>query len=159
MKIIGMLLIVGSAVFFSYERSKNAQRELFILEELFRFIERIRTDIGYYLRPIAEIAADFSSDVLLKLGFLSDVQNKGARAAYINLAAKTAFSEEEKRILEKFFSTLGNGYAEDEIKLIDLTLSMLSDTLRARRESLPKQKKLSLTLSCAGALALIILLI
>ena len=159
MKVLGMILIVVSAIVLSLEKNVASERRLFVLEEIYRFIERIRLDVKCYLKPISEIAADFSSDVLSKTGFLSDVGEKGAHAAYRSLSEKICFMPKEKRIMEKFFSALGTGYADEEIKLIEVTLSELSDVLKAQRENLPKEKKLSCTLSCAGAMALIILLI
>ena len=159
MKTIGMFFIIASAAFFSYEKIIISNRRLRALEELFCFIERIRIEIGCYLRPISEIAADFSSDILSELGFFSDVQKNGAHTAYTALQAKLSFGDDINRLLDRFFSMLGRGYAEDEMKLVDITLSELSKLLSQERENAPKEKKLSLTLSCGGALALIILLV
>ena len=159
MKIIGMLFIVASAMFFSFEKSASEERRILLIEELLRFIERIRGEISRYLRPLSEISASFSSELLSDIGFLKDIEEKGVGEAYKNLKRKIRFSEEEGRILERFFSMLGHGYAEEEIKLIDATVSELSEHLKRERENLPKQKKLSVTLSCSAALALIILLI
>lgn len=159
MKTIGMFFVVVASALFSYEKIITGNKRLRALEELFCFIERIRLEIGCYLRPISEIAAEFSSDILSKLGFFSDIQKEGVHTAYTALQAKLCFGKDINRLLDSFFSMLGRGYAEDEIKLADITLNELSKLLSRERENAPKEKKLFLTLSCGGALALIILLV
>ena len=141
------------------EHTKKQKNEIFTFEELVRFIERIRMEIGCYLKPLSEISAEFRSDPLFQLGFLDDIAVGGVSFAYERLAEKIKFSDEEDRLLGRFFSTIGKGYAEDELKLADATLTELDRILKQKRENAPKEKKLSLTLSCAGALALIILLV
>ena len=158
-KIVGMFLVVLSAAYFAFEYIKKQRMKLLVFEELFRFIERIRMEIGCYLKPISEISADFSSDVLSRLGFLRDVGQVGVYSAYQRLAEKVKLDDEERRPLDRFFSSVGKGYADDELKLSGATLSELDLILKRKRENAPKENKLSLTLSCAGALALIILLI
>ena len=159
MKIFGIALIITSAVFFSYERNKRKDSSLKTLEELFRFIEHIKIKIGCYLAPVSALSSDFSSDILSEMGFLSDFSTLGAPAAYKSLEEKMCFPEEARRALQRFFSSLGKGYADDEIMLIGKTLSDLSEIIGAEREKSKKEKKLTLTLSTAGALALIILLV
>ena len=159
MKIFGMFFVVISAMIFAFERTSADDRRLRVLLELTKFIERLRIDIGCYLKPVSDIAAAFSSDTLSELGFLSDIREMGADKAYVRLEEKKILRDEEKRILSGFFSRLGEGYAEDELKLIDSALQELSALIKVEREKAPKRKKLFLTLSCAGALALIILLI
>lgn len=159
MKFAGAFLLLVSAVFFSYEKCSKLQRRLIIIEELLRFIERVRFEICCYLKPIADIADEFSSEILSETGFLADVRKYGAHKAYINLRPLLMLQEKENKTLDNFFSRIGTGYAEEEIKLIDRTVSQLSDFLLSEREKLPKQKKLNLTLSCAASLAVVILLI
>ena len=159
MKLAGAFLLLVSAVLFSYEKCNGLKRHLIILEELLRFIERVRVEICCYLKPITDIADDFSSEILSEIGFLSDIRKYGAHKAYINLRPRLMLSEKENKVLDSFFSRIGTAYAEDEIKLIDITVSQMTDFVRSEREKLPKQKKLYLTLSCAASLGVVILLI
>ena len=153
-----MLLILASALFFSSFQSKKSERRLLLFEELLRFLEKVRVDISCYLKPISEIARDFDSEPLSAAGFLSDLEKLGPSEAYRRLEPLLSPTEEEKKLLESFFFSLGMGYADDQIKLIDETLSEYKRLLSIERERAPKNKKLSLCLSSAGALALIILL-
>ena len=159
MKIIGMLFIIASAIVFSFERAVAEERRLKVLEEIYRFILRLGVDIGCYLKPISDIADDFSSELLSSLGFFEEIKRSGVYSAYLTLDSQIRFSDEAKRVLDGFFSMLGNGYADDQIKLIESTRTELDGLIKKERERVPKEKKLSVTLSCGAALALIILLI
>ena len=159
MKIFGMALILFSSLIFCREKSRAAERRVMVLEEIFRLADAMKIEIGCYLRPIGEIVSSFSSPILSECGFVSDFVSLGAYEAYLRLQSQLCFNEEEKNLLGTFFSRLGRGYAEDEIKLIEVFSSQLSAMLKKERENLPRQKKLSATLSCAAALAVIILLV
>lgn len=159
MKYLGMLFILISAVAFSYERGRRAEKHLELLEEIYRFIDRLEVDIGCYLRPISDIIADFSSDLFSELGFFAEMQERGIYSAYLKMTSVVPLAEKENKLLARFFSMLGNGYADEQVKLIRATASELSEIIKRERGGLPKEKKLSVTLSCAAALALIILLI
>ena len=159
MKIFGMALILFSALFFAREKNRAAEERLHILEELFRLAETMKIEIGCYLRPISDIVSSFSSETLTKLGFISDFEVLGAFNAYLRLESAFSLSEDEKKLFRGFFSRIGKGYAEDELKLIEYFSTQLFQLLKAEREKLPKEKKLSATLSCALAFAIIILLV
>ena len=157
MKIFGMLLIMASALGLCLEERKKCERRLLLFEELLRFIEKMRVDISCYLKPISEIPLDFSSELLSELGFLSDFERLGAEKAFSRISP--VLSPEASGLLGRFFSVLGKGYAEEQLRLIDETLREYTRLVSLERERAPKVKKLSLSLSCAGALALIILLV
>ena len=159
MKIFGIALILLSAFVFAREKNRAAERRITVLEEIFRLADAMKLEIGCYLRPIGEIVASFSSPQLSECGFISDFLSLGAYEAYLRLESRLSFGEEEKKLLSAFFARVGKGYAEDEIKLIETFLTQLSLILKKEREKLPKEKKLSATLSCAAALAVIILLV
>lgn len=159
MKLIGMALIVASTVVFSHQKALSEERRLSILEELLRFIERIRIEIGCYLKTISEIASDFQSELLCELGFFEALKSEGVYNAYLKIEPMISMSEDTKKLLQRFFYLLGNGYADEQLKLIDNTSARLSEIIKTESQNLPKRKKLIITLSCAAALSLIILLI
>ena len=156
MKLIGAAFVLLAALLFSTEARRRAEKRLLVLEETLRFIEHVRVDISCYLKPISEIPAGFFSEALSEAGFLSAFEKEGAYEACLKLETLLSPSPEEKRVLERFFCGLGRGYSDDQIKLIDETTLELTRLISLERERVPKVKKLSLTLSSAGALALII---
>ena len=159
MKIFGMALILLSALFFAREKNRAAEDRLRILEELFRLADAMKIEISCYLRPISDIVSSFSSEMLTRLGFISDFEALGALSAYLRLESAFYVSEEEKKLFRGFFSRIGKGYADDELKLIESFSAQLFQIIKNEREKLPKEKRLSATLSCALAFAIIILLV
>ena len=159
MKAFGMIFVFAAAYLFSQETIRKKRGRIMVLDELVRFTEHLKIKIGCYLTPIQSAAADFSSDTLERLGFLSDFSSMGADGAYASLEGRIDISEEAKRVFRAFFSKIGRGYVEDEKRLIETTLDELGPILLREREAGARDAKLSAILSCSGAIALVILLV
>ena len=159
MKLVGIFLIGISALVFSRERIKRREGRLMLLEEMLGFIECMRIEIGCYLRPISKISESYFSEPLLKIGFFDSVKKDGLYRAYLDSEIHLLPTEQEKKLLRHFFSTVGKGYIQDELKLIETTADELSELLKAERAAMPKERKITLTLSGALSFAVIILLI
>lgn len=159
MKFFAISLILFASCAFSYSRAEREDYRLSVFVELYSFLEVISREIGCYLKPIHSICASYSSPQLFRLGFFSDIQSEGAHNAYMKLESKAILPSDASRVFREFFSLLGKGYAEDELKLAERALKELSPILFAERERVKKEKKLTVTLSSAAALGLIILLI
>ena len=156
MKLFGMILIFFTSVAFSFDRSRAIGRETALVQELYAFMKQARLEVGCYLRPLSEIRT--ASPLLSEIGFFSSVEKHGIEKAYLLIEDGLSLSDGEKGTLRAVFSSLGKGYADDEIKNIDVALSELSGILSSKREEEPRKRKLVLTLSVASSLALIILL-
>ena len=159
MKAIGVILIGFSMLVLSKERIKKRERRLLLLEETLAFIDFMRIEIGCYLRPISKISEGFSSPLLGGTGFFENIRKKGLYPAYLECESQILPTEEEKKLLRRFFSTVGKGYIQDEIKLMSLTSEEFSRMLDKERAAMPKEKKITMTLSGALSFAVIILLI
>ena len=156
-KLFGMIVIFLSSVAFFFERSRALGRATALTEELYCFMKRARIEVGCYLKPLSEIRT--SSPLLSGLGFFSCMEMHGIERAYLLIEDGLSLSEAEKGTLRGIFSSLGKGYADEEIRNIDMALSELSGMLNGKREDEPRKRKLTLTLSVASSLALIILLV
>ena len=124
-KILGMSMIFFTALIFAYSRNRRTDEGILIFEELHSFIKQIRIDIGCYLKPIGEIRS--ASPRLAELGFFFDIEKYGVSKAYDRLEEKLFLKEKERGIFKRYFSSLGKGYAEDEIKLTDAVLLELAE--------------------------------
>ena len=130
-----------------------------MLEELFRFVLHIRVQISCFLRPPSELARGFCSLLLEESGFLSDIGGgMNILQAFNKLALRENISEEGERALRDLFSSMGKGYLEDEIRLIDSALSVLSPLVEKERSGALRDSRLISTLSASFALGVIILL-
>ena len=157
MNILGMTFILLSAVFFSCQRAHQMHERILLLEELCDFVRQMRLEVSCYLKPIAEV--NYTSVLLDKVGFFKDIKEIGIAEAFLKLENKLFLGERNRENLRRFFSSVDKGYIADEIKLMDEALSELTDLIKQEREAEPRQKKLTMTLSCSASLALIILLI
>ncbi len=159
LRTIGIFLIGISVLIFSKERIKKRERRLLFLEEMLEFIDFMRIEIGCYLRPISKISEGFSSRALDGIGFFENIRKIGLYPAYLECERHILPTEQEKNLLRRFFSTVGKGYIQDEIKLIGATVEDFSRMLNLERAAMPKEKKITMTLSGALSFAVIILLI
>lgn len=157
---IGACAIFAAAVILRGELCKERRRSLLVTEELYRFISHIRLQIGCFLRPQAELGIGFSSDLFSEVGFLSSLGDSGSLSeAFEATMEREKMQDDAKRIISELFSSLGGGYAEDEIKLIDSALDELQKILERERKAVVRDTKLIGTLSASLALGIIIFLI
>ena len=159
MKTVGVLFVVISALMFVSEKNRARDKRLLVLSELYRLTDHMKSEISCYLRPVCDIIMSFDSELLIRLGFIDNFKKHGGLFAYRELMHIVKASDDEKRISERFFSQLGRGYRDEELTRIEDFRAELSSIIRAEQVRLPKDKKLSATLSCAAALAVIILLL
>ena len=143
----------------SRELAEKRKERLLLCEEFYRFVSHIRLQISCFLRPANQLAEGFQSELLSKIGFLPSIAEDGVYNAFQGVREKISLSEDEKRVLDGLFSTLGTGYMENEIKQIDAYGAELYRLLENERDDLPKRTRLVNTLLGAASLGIIILLI
>ena len=160
MKYIGILLVLLSAFFYSREYTRYMKKRLSECEGFLAFIAHMRIQVGCFLRPTKELSAGFSSEPLSDSGFLyalSECEN--IYEAYKKTESRLSLSKEERCILETLFSSVGEGYLDDGIKLIDSSFSAMEKLTEKLREECRKNIKLVCAISVTAALGLIIFVI
>ncbi len=160
MKYVGILLVLFGTYFFNREYSRHMRRRLAECEAFLAFISHMQIQIGCFLRPVSELAAEFESPELEAVGFLAALR-KGENIydAFKASRQRLALTDGECEILEELFSSLGSVYFEGGMKMIELSYSRL-DVCRARlKEECPKCIKLATVLSVTAALAFLIFVI
>ena len=111
------------------------------------------------MRPVHEAAHSFDSDELSECGFLPIREAGDIRRAFYDSHAPEMLGQECTRVLDSLFSSLGTGYLEDEVRLIDLHRSQLAELVDRERAEADRQVKLIRTLTASAALGVIILII
>lgn len=159
LKLVGMLIFLSGILLVCRELTVRRKRRLAICEELGMLISHIRLQIGCFLRPLDELLVGYSSDLLEETGFLRKAKNEGLSAAFRNMKASLPLTKEEKAVIERLFSSLGAGYMQDEIKLIDAANAEFNTLLERNRASLTSDIKLHNTLLTAAAIGLVIFLV
>ena len=160
MKYIGIFLIILALFGLRGEYSSREKRRLAECEGFLRLISHLRLKIGCYLLPMRELVSDLECPALEKSGFLSLVLS-GASLGEAFKKCENSFllGKEEKRILTSLFSSLGNGYFSDSVKLLDSSYLAFEELTDAQRVKTEKNIKLSALLFTLGSLGLLVLLI
>lgn len=152
------LLIGALSYFLSSSLRGYKRRTLSLCEEIYALLLHIKLEVSCYLRPVGEILKGYSSPMLEEIGFLPVARREGLSRALVE-CADCRLSSEEVRLLSSLFSSLGTGYARDEIKLMEGVAQEFSRLLKERRSLIAKDIKLINTLCASAALGTLILLI
>ena len=153
-------MILLSAWFFSDSYSKHMKKRLSECEGFLSFIAHIRLQMSCFLKPPKALSDGFYSKPLSESGFLEYIAEcDSIYDAYKMAERKFSLSAEERGVLEKLFSSLGGGYLEDEIKLIDAYQGQLQSHFEVLKKEAPRNSKLLSTVSVTAAIGFLILLI
>ena len=159
LKLVGICILLFTSVLISHELVAARRRRLLLCEELLRFVSFLRLQIGCFLRPTAEVAREFRSDSLSACGFLSGGCGEDLGRSFSSSGAPEIVGKECTRIVESLFASLGSGYLDDEIGLIDAHRAELSALVDAERTEAARQIRLIRTLTASASVGLIILII
>lgn len=153
-------MILLSVLIFSDSYSRHTKKRLLEYEGFLAFISHVRLQMSCYLKPANRLSEGFYSKPLMESGFLEYVgECKNICEAYERAESRLSLSREERELLRGLFSSLGEGYLADELKLIDAYRSQLEEGfLRLKREA-PKNSKLISTVSVTAAIGFLILVI
>ena len=160
MKYIGILLILTAAVAISREFSKYMNKRVAECKDFLAFIAHMRIQVGCFLRPAKELGSGFSSHALERVGFIESLgESDSVFEAYKKSEPKLSLSDEEKRTLNTLFSSFGEGYLEDEMKLIESSYSAMEKLYSRLCEEKTKNTRLVTALSVTAALGIVIFVI
>ena len=159
LKMSGICILLFTSILVSRELVETRRRRLALCEELLRFVSFLRLQIGCYLRPTAEVARQFRSDDLSACGFLSDENGDDLGRSFLSSGAPKIVGKECTRIVASLLSSLGSGYLNDEIGLIDAHRAELSTLVDGERDETARQIRLIRTLTASASIGLIILIV
>lgn len=159
LKLVGICILLFTSVLISRELVSIRRKRLAVCEELLRFVSFLRLQIGCYLRPASDVAQEFRSSELSACGFLTDGGREDLSADFLASGAPQIAGKECARIVESLFSSLGAGYLDDEIGLIDAHRAELAELVETERTEAARQIRLIRTLTASATVGLIILII
>ena len=124
------------------------------------FVEHMRIEVGCFLRSPKQMREGFYSEALESVGFISALNNgESLHSAYIECKRRLSLKQEEKEILEKLFLSLGRGYLDESIKMIDVAYEGLNCEFLKLKDECPKCKKLVTSLCACAVVGFIIFVI
>lgn len=160
MKYIGIIAVLLSAVIISKEYSSFVNKRLSECRDFLRFIEHMKIQVGCFLRPSNELAKGFSSGSLSDAGFLGALENgESLYGAYKVAEPNLSISEEERDVLETLFSSVGECYLDEGVKLIDASHTKFENLYHKDRAECPKNAKLTSVISVTAAIGFLILVL
>jgi hypothetical protein len=137
MQLTGALTVCICSLLLGLLMCSEEKKHLAAFEEMVFLMRSIRDEIWIRRTPTEIIFSSLSSPNLEKTDFYKNL--KGGKGLY--------------------FASLCCGFSPDELELIKGTLSELAPILSAEKERVKKEKTLTLTLSSAFSVGLVILLI
>ena len=158
LKLLGICILLFTSILLSRELVAARRKGLLVCEELLRLVSYLRLQIGCFLRPLSEASAGFDSAVLLESGFLPLGEGRDVRRAFSESGVAGVVGEECARILDSLFFSLGNGYLDDEVKLLDTHRAQLCELVEKRRIDTVRQVRLIRTLTASASLGFVILI-
>ena len=160
MKYLGIFAVLLSAMAGAREFSRNKKKHACESRDFLAFISHLRVQVGCFLRTPCELVENFSSEALKACGFLDSLAEGTDFLLAFELASPhLSISREESEILRTLFSSLGEGYLESGIKIIDASYARLEPLYREISGECQKSARLASALSVTGALGFLILVI
>ncbi len=156
LKILGAMVILFASFLLGALLSDGIKKRIESLELLAKFAEYISDNISMYKTPLAEIYSEIKDESLVKSGFANKLSSGVYAAA---MSSGLISGDEEREIIRDFDEKIGNGTAEDMVKLCSYTASRLRSIADTLSRDYPDKKRVYRTVSfMAGASAVIILL-
>ena len=153
---IGALLVVGCGILLGWQRNRKEEGRLRQVEAWIALLRQTRGRVEGMALPVREILGRTEETLLKACGFEED----GTPSTFSELLSACRIEDRETEgVLMEFASGFGRGYREEEVRACDRYLR----ALEARREFLAShlsgRKRLNTTLSLAGSLAVVLLLL
>ena len=154
LKLLGAALTVGSGAVCGRLAAKRERLHLTVLEAWIELIDRIRTEIDLYLRPLDQILAHLTPPLLLRA--TAGIHRTTLQGAL--LAAIPYLSQEAHRQIEALLTDLGTSYRQEQLKRCEETLLALRREREQLCGDLPTRLRLCGTVSTCIAAGIAILL-
>ena len=154
LKLLGTLLTVGCGAVCGLLSAQNERTRLSVLDAWIEVIDRIRSEIDLYLRPIDEIVVRLSPVLVRRAS--AGMQRSTLQGML--LAASPYLSQECRRLLGALLGELGTSYRQEQIKLCDSFLASLRREREKIRGEQPARLRLCTVLPLCIAAGIAILL-
>jgi hypothetical protein len=147
MKYIGSVMILCACIFISYIYESKEKERLECLKQMHSFISYIQVKIDYFLTPHKKLISEYDSTLIQNL-YKNNFEN-----------LDKYFDKEIKTLLKNFFSSLGHGLKDEEIKLCEYTLLKLDEKISLLENEIGNKVKVARTLTIFGGSCFILLII
>ena len=145
MKFIGIALIIAATVICSYTYENQCKKRLICLKDIYDYVYYVKLKIRHLNLTVEEIFEKYEKKEIIKL--------------YLTESFDKLKDTGEKELINDFFSSLGQGYKQEQLELCDYTLDGISKKISDLEKSSPTQIKIFRTFSLFICASIIIFLI
>ena len=156
-KILGALLLMLSAIYFSYAKISASRKRIIEVAAFIDMITEVKNSILHFSKPIPEIFASYNNEYFEKEGLIECIKTQGAKTAIQNY--QFAGKNEIVSVVTSLFNKLGDGYTEEAVNLCSYTLEKLSDIRDRLTIENKNAEKLYRSLPILAVLSVILILI
>ena len=152
---VGCAALIFIRCYTAYLKARRDECLAFL--SLLRELER---GMSLYLESPLSVAARLPEPALERSGFNARLKNGASLSeAFDSAADRLLIPSEAKRILTEYFSHVGEGYLDGELRLIARTVSELEPIAAAERQELEKRSKVAGVLTFSAVAGVLILLL
>ena len=149
MKTAGAIFILCASVASSYFYEKREKEKIKKANKLAEFIRYIRAQISYFSLPVDMIFKAYKSDDTLTGDIISGKLS----------SLDSFFDKDTADVIKDFFSSLGNGYKDEQLALCDFTMSAIEDFTDKMNKEFSGKVRVFRSMAIFTGVCLIILLI
>ncbi|MBE7043740.1 MAG: hypothetical protein E7399_09685 [Ruminococcaceae bacterium] len=157
LRLIGLTIMIGSAVYYSVTLVRRAKRRIQQTEELCNLILYIKNNIEAFMTPVQDIIASFSSRDEEISYFLGQAMQNGLFDSAAN--ATLGISKEGMVLFNEFACRVGKNYKDEEIRMCEYYYNELSSLLKREKEETGQRMKMYKTLPVMSAISIALMLV
>ncbi len=156
-KLSGSVAVVLASMFYGYTKICDVRRGITELGALLELVRYIGDNIEHFMKPLPDIVGSFRSECLAECGFLECAIERGLYDAWIS--SDFRLNDDATELLDNFFSSVGNGYADDEKKLCGYTEKRLTALLESSAAAAKDKERIYKTIPPMLAASVVLILI
>ncbi len=134
------------------------KRQLSMGDAMLDLVRFIRAQMGSFCRPRAALFSLYDHAYLSLVGFTDALRESGSISTALERSSSSA-DREVTEWMKAFDKELGRTYVEGQLAICDYYIARLETHLRTRRETQPSRTRVWRTITLAGALLLVLLLL
>ncbi len=154
MKMLGGVILLITALYYSKTKQQQEQTKLTILTELCDLFGYLQKNIEHFSSPLGDLFRSYTSPALAKWNFYTVWQEHSLAKAVCQLPG---LSEGIRKTLTDYDTKAGQGYKEEELQLCRYTREILSEELQRKRQESGGKNKLYKTMPFLLVLSIVLL--
>ena len=155
-RIFGILILLLSAVRYSFVMVKREKQKIAQLEDICALVLYVQRNIEGFMTPVNEIVQSFEEYSESFSDYMVLAKNHGLNYALEHYPMLQ--KAEIMKVFANFTKKIGRGYKEEELSLCQYTYTLLTEALSKEKDDFSKKTKMYKTLPIMSAISLALIL-